>query len=126
MISGLYGSEESIIIKLRINGTKNILTMLENTTLEVKAVNIPLNASALIFQAHSQTEDLSMSEHPEALIQSRVIGGNIGLAVRLQDFETKKSVWLTNKSQKKINVLLVISPVDSNGNKPLITIIFAC
>lgn len=126
MISGLYGSEESIIIKLRINGTKNILTMLENTTLEVKAVNIPLNASALIFQAHSQTEDLSMSEDPEALIQSRVIGGNIGLAVRLQDFETKKSVWLTNKSQKKINVLLVISPVDSNGNKPLITIIFAC
>lgn len=117
---GLHGSVENIIIKLQINGTKSILSMLENTTLVVKAVNIPLNASALIFQAHSQTEELTMSEHPEALIESRVIGKNIGLVVRLKDFETQKSIWLTNKSQKKINVLLVISSMDPSGNRFLL------
>ncbi|KAG8198030.1 hypothetical protein JTE90_001868 [Oedothorax gibbosus] len=118
LLPGLNGFQESIIFNLRTNETTKILTMLGNTTYVINSVNVPVRASVLIFQAHSQMEELTMSEQPEALIHSKVTGKNIGLAVKLQSFESTKSVWLTNKSERKISALLSITTMDPMGPIP--------
>lgn len=70
----------------------------------------------MLFEAHSHIEDIILSEAEEPCLHSSVTGRNIGMVYQLQLWETEAHMWLLNKIQKNISVLISIYALDSYGN----------
>ncbi|PRD30608.1 UNVERIFIED_CONTAM: Transmembrane 7 superfamily member 3 [Trichonephila clavipes] len=114
----LNGSQENITLSLKTDGNSKIVTIPQNSTGIIHVVDIPVNVAVLIYQAHSHTENLTMSEQPKALIHNSATGRNIGLAVKLHNTASENQVWLSNFNQQNVHALIVLTTLDSFGPIP--------
>lgn len=118
LFTGLNGSQENISLNLKTDGNRKIITIPPNSSCIVQAADIPMNVAVLIYQAHSHTENLSMSEQPKALVHNSVTGRNIGLAIKLHSTDSENQVWVSNFNQEKVRALIVLTTLDSFGPIP--------
>ncbi|GBL89211.1 Transmembrane 7 superfamily member 3 [Araneus ventricosus] len=115
---GLNGSEDSLTLSLKTDGNRKRYTLNRNSSLVINIIDVPTSISAIICQAHAQTENLTLSEQPKVFVHNSITGKNIGLVIKLRNFESERQVWLSNLNQEDVPVLIVITALDSFGPIP--------
>lgn len=82
-------------------------------TIRVRVRSIPSDAKFLLFAAHHQQDQLTLSFTGKGVPRKKgdyVTGRDIGLVVYVSDKrESEASVWLTNDNNQRIKVLITVS-----------------
>lgn len=99
----------------------NVVELNALESLKVHAVVVPFDAKFLLFAAHHQQDQITMSyntSHARRQKGSYVTGRDVGLVVLLEDQNvTDASVWLSNESNQESEVLVSVSWYLSTGKQ---------
>lgn len=93
-----------------------------NSTTAIIVHNISPTVSAILFEVHSHVHNVILSELETEHLHHSVSGRNIGMVYRLHTWESEARMWLINKVEKQLPVLIIISSFDSYGNNFIIQI----
>ncbi|XP_054721797.1 transmembrane 7 superfamily member 3-like isoform X2 [Uloborus diversus] len=110
-------AKENVLVFSMKGDLVKLVKLLENSTVIIQVVDIPLDVSSITIQAHAHTESLLLSYSAKPTAPDYITGQSIGLFCKLKNLDSKAQVWLFNNNPQTVSTFLAVTAAD--GSEPI-------